>query len=77
MVVSHVISHVMMAIDLYSASVADLATTLCLLAFQDTRECPKSMQYPDVDLLEIGQLAQPLYQYAVSLAAKFEASRMP
>ena len=42
-VVSHVISHVVIAMDLYSISAIDRATTLYLLAFHDTGEWRRSM----------------------------------
>lgn len=74
-VLSHVTSQVVNVMDLYSAE--DLATTDCFFAFQDTSESRRKMQYPDVDLLVVGQLAQSLSQYAVNLAAEEEAKRMP
>lgn len=38
------ISHVVMAMALYSASAEDFETTLCLLDFQDMGEEPKRIQ---------------------------------
>ena len=43
-------SHTAEAIVLYSASVEDLDTVVCFLDLHDTREFPKKMQYPVVDL---------------------------
>lgn len=40
-------------------------------------DLPKKMQYPVVDFLVMGQLAQSLSQYAVNCAAEDEASNIP
>lgn len=75
--VNQVTSHVVKAMDLYSVSAEDLATTLCFFAFHEMGESPRNMQYPDVDRRVIGQLAQSLSQNAVSLAADSDARRIP
>ena len=43
---------------LYSASAEDLDMVVCFLDFQETKESPRKMQKPVVDLLESGQEAQ-------------------
>ena len=55
-------SHIVRAIDLYSALVLLQATTLCLLDFQERGEEPRSMQNPEVDSLVLGQPTQSLSQ---------------
>ena len=51
-------SHVVRAIARYSALALDLATTCCFLLFQDIRLLPMKTQYPAVERLSVGELAQ-------------------
>ncbi|XP_028763318.1 probable LRR receptor-like serine/threonine-protein kinase At1g51820 [Neltuma alba] len=55
----------MLARDLYSDSVLDLATTFCFLEDQVTKESPIKTQYPPIDLLSSGQEAQSASEYAI------------
>ena len=54
----HVISVLHRAIALYSDSVVDLAIMPCFLELQATRLSPKYTQYPLMDLLSSGSVAQ-------------------
>jgi len=55
----HTSSLVVIAIDIYSASVEDLETMVCLLVFHDIGEPPSITKYPMKDLLERGHVPQP------------------
>lgn len=46
----------------YSASAVERATTDCFLVFHEMGELPSRTQYPEVDFLVVGQLAQSLSQ---------------
>ncbi|GJV19607.1 alcohol dehydrogenase 1 [Tanacetum coccineum] len=74
---SQVTSQQVKAIALYSASADDLDTTACFLDFHEIVESPRRMQYPVVDLLVMGQLAQSESQYAFSSTAELLAKRIP
>ena len=50
------------AIDLYYASAVLLATTLCLLTFQDIGDLPSNTQNAEVDLPVLANPAQSLSQ---------------
>ena len=52
------ISLVVAAKALYSASADDLEMVGCFLDFQEIRESPKKMQNPVTDFLESAQVAQ-------------------
>ena len=60
----HTSSQVVRAIARYSASALDLATTFCFLLFQEMRFPPMRTQYPEVDLLSLGDPAQSASVYA-------------
>ena len=51
-------SHVAKAIAQYSTLTPDLATTSYFLLFQDIKLPPMNTQYPDVERLFVGELAQ-------------------
>ena len=51
-------SHVAKVIARYSASALDQATTSCFLLFQDIKLPPIKTQYPEVELLSVGEPAQ-------------------
>ena len=51
-------SHVAKAITQYLASALGLATTSCLLLFQDIRLPQIKTQYPEVERLSVGESAQ-------------------
>src|SRR4051812_47025700 len=63
---THIISVVASATALYSASVLDLDTVACFLAFQEIRSGPKNTAKPPVDLLSSGHPAQSAYEKALS-----------
>lgn len=52
------ISHTTTAIELYSASANDLETIFCFLDFHETKESPKKIQKPIINLLVSGPDAQ-------------------
>ena len=52
------------AMLLHSASVLDLATTVCFLDHQEIKFGPRKMAAPDVDLLSSGSEGQSASQYA-------------
>ena len=54
-------SHVVKAIARYSALTLDLATTSCFLLFQDIKLPPIKTQYPAVERLSEGELAQSAF----------------
>jgi hypothetical protein len=64
---SHVISAIVLAIALYSASVEDLDTVACFLELQDIRLEPKKTHNPPVDRLSSGQPAQSELEKACKL----------
>ena len=51
-------SHVAKVIARYSTLALDLATTSCFLLFQDIKLSPMNRQYPNVECLSVGELAQ-------------------
>jgi hypothetical protein len=55
---THIISAVILARVLYSASVLDHETVGCFLVLYKTRLQPKNMGKPPIDLLSSEQLAQ-------------------
>jgi len=59
---SQIRSQVVEAITLYPASALDLATTCCFLLFQEIKLSLIRTQYPEVDLLSNGDLAQLAYE---------------
>ncbi|XP_061353049.1 uncharacterized protein LOC133297846 [Gastrolobium bilobum] len=60
-------SQVAVAMERYSASALDLATTLCFLLLQEIKLSPTNTQYPEVDLLSIGEPAQSASEYPTTL----------
>lgn len=55
------ISHVTLAILLYSASAEEREAVVCFLDFQETRELNIKIQKPVTDLLESGKVAQSAF----------------
>ncbi len=65
-------SHTAEAIALYSASAEDLDTVVCFLDLHDTREFPKKMQYPVVDLRVSGHPAQSESEKALMCSSELD-----
>jgi hypothetical protein len=65
-VCTHIISAVVSAIALYSASVIDLDTVLYFLAFQEIKFEPKNTAKPPVDLLSSMLPAQSASENALT-----------
>lgn len=74
---SQVISHDARALDRYSASAVERATTDCFFIFHEMGDAPRRTQNPVVDHLDMGQVAQSLSQYALSSATEEENNKMP
>ena len=70
---TQIISVVASATALYSASVFDLDTVACFLAFQEMRFGPKNTAKPPVDFLSSGHPAQSASEKALS---KVECDRL-
>lgn len=63
----HITSNTVYAKDLYSASLENLETILCLPDFQDINEWLKYIHHPSILLLSSVQVAQSTSVYAVKL----------
>ena len=74
---NQVISQTVIAMALHSTSVEDLDTMDYFLDFHDTRESPKNMQYPVVDLLVSMQDAQSASVYAFKWKLDVANSKIP
>jgi len=55
---SQIILRVVEVITLYSVFTLNLVITFCFLLFQEIKLSPMETQYPEVDLLSKGDLAQ-------------------
>jgi hypothetical protein len=64
-VCTHIISAVVLAKDLYFASVLDLKIVACFFAFHDTRLFPKKIANPPIDRLSSKEPAQSTSEYPV------------
>ena len=73
----HVISLAIAAKDLYSASIADLEIVACFLDFQDTKEEPRKIQKPVVDLRVSRQLSQSTSAYPFILKSDVAEKKRP
>ena len=62
---SQMTSHTTNAMALYSASTKDLDTVVCFFDLHDTKECPRKIYYPVVDLWVSGHLAQSEFEKAL------------
>ena len=72
---SHVTSHVVVAMDLYSALAEDLETMDCFFDLNDINESPRNTQYPVRDFLVSGQPAQSASQYAFSCKSESQEKK--
>jgi hypothetical protein len=57
---------------LYFASTEDLDTMVCFFDLQDTKECPKNIQYPVVDLRVSGHPAQSEFEKALICSSEVD-----
>jgi len=71
-----VISQAADAMDHYSDSADDCETIPCFFDFQEIGLFPRKIQYPVIDHLVVGQLAQAKSQGACSFKGLAEESRI-
>ena len=74
---NHIISQAVEAIALYSALAEERDIVACFLDFHETKESPRKMQNPVIDLLESKHLPQSTSQNALNLKLDLADKKIP